>query len=34
MVYFKANYFFKVPDGVQHFQGLGLGPYANFYRNI
>ena len=29
MVYFKENYIFKVPEGVQHFTGEG-GP--NFFR--
>ena len=24
MVYFKENYIFKVPEGVQHFTGEGV----------
>ena len=24
MVYFKENYIFKVPEGVQHFTGKGV----------
>ena len=29
MVYFKENYIFKVPEGVQHFMGGGGGANVN-----